>query len=190
MPVQHINRRGDTYYLHQGTTKTGKPKWFFSKKAEGTLAETIPAGYEVYENHDALVFLRVIVPVLVTKAEIKTVEEGVRKLAKLRFFLVEAKGESIIVYTAEEDKSFVQDMLAAGFGITPGKYDSFMQKSLRYMPMMRFTLIDEIERLYTVERWCYRGAINDWIHLSRGELSVIVKKYTPHLGKESFYDLM
>ena len=27
--VQHVNRKGDRYYLHQGRTKTGKPKYFF-----------------------------------------------------------------------------------------------------------------------------------------------------------------
>ena len=67
MPIQHVNRKGDTYFLHESTTKTGKPKWFFSKKREGNLAEAIPEGYEIYENHNAQVFLRVIVPTLVTK---------------------------------------------------------------------------------------------------------------------------
>ena len=102
MPIQHINRKGDTYFLHESTTKTGKPKWFFSKKTEGNLAEAIPAGYEIYENHNAQVFLRIIVPTLVTKSEIETVEKGVRKLAKLRYFLVEAKSDSIIVFVANQ----------------------------------------------------------------------------------------
>ena len=43
MPITHTNAKGKTYYLHQGTTKTGKPKYHFSMQSEGTLAETIPA---------------------------------------------------------------------------------------------------------------------------------------------------
>jgi len=192
MPIKHINRKGDIYFLHESTTKTGKPKWFFSKKAEGNLAEVVPAGYEIYENHNAQVFLRVIVPMLVTKSDIETVEEGVRKHAKLRFFLVEAKGESIIVFVANQNTDFLEGAVASRFGITDReKFASTMQGNLTYMPMMRFSLVEEKTRRFFVERWCFRGSIDDWFPLTgTGDLSKMVKKYAPHLGKESFYELM
>ena len=44
MPVTHVNRKRDTYYLHAGKTKTGKPKYWFSKSTEGDLVESIPEG--------------------------------------------------------------------------------------------------------------------------------------------------
>ena len=53
MPVTHVNRKRDTYYLHAGKTKAGKPRYWFSKSTEGDLVETLPEGYEVYENPDA-----------------------------------------------------------------------------------------------------------------------------------------
>jgi hypothetical protein len=53
VPITHTNAKGKTYYLHQGTTKTGKPKYHFSMQSEGTLAESIPAGFEIYENPNA-----------------------------------------------------------------------------------------------------------------------------------------
>jgi len=56
--VTHTNRKGKTYYLHQGVTKTGKPRYFLSPNSEGTLAETLPEGLEIYENPNAQVFLR------------------------------------------------------------------------------------------------------------------------------------
>ena len=31
MPVTHVNRKQDTYYLHVGRTKTGKPRYWFSE---------------------------------------------------------------------------------------------------------------------------------------------------------------
>src|SRR4051812_17648139 len=66
MPFTHTNRRGQTYYLHAGTTRTGKPRYWFSMKDVGDLVEAIPADHEVYENPDAQVFLRKAVPQLVT----------------------------------------------------------------------------------------------------------------------------
>jgi hypothetical protein len=69
MPIQYVNRKGDTYFLYESRTKTGKSKWFFSRKTEGKLAQVIPAGYEIYENHNAQVFLRIIVPLLVIQGD-------------------------------------------------------------------------------------------------------------------------
>ena len=192
MPIQYVNRKGDTYCLHESRTKTGKPKWFFSKKTEGTLAEAIPAGYEIYENHNAQVFLRIIVPTLVTKEEIETVEKGVRKLAKLRYFLVEAKSDSIIVFVANQQGGFLEESVASRFGITDReKLASSMQGFLTYMPMMRFSLVDEKRRQFAVERWCFLGSIDDWFPLGgSGDLSTMVEKYAPRLGDESFFELM
>ena len=59
MPITHVNVKGKTYYLHQGTTKTGKPKYHFAMKREGNLADSIPEGFEIYENPNTQVFLQV-----------------------------------------------------------------------------------------------------------------------------------
>src|ERR1700752_3044597 len=74
VPITHTNAKGKTYYLHQGTTKTGKPKYHFSMQSEGTLAKSIPAGFEIYENPNAQVFLRRIPPKIITDEERKVVE--------------------------------------------------------------------------------------------------------------------
>jgi hypothetical protein len=70
MAIEHINRKGKTYYLHEGKTKTGKPKYFFSMKSEGNLVNKMPEGYEIYENPNAQVFLRKIQPQIVTPEEV------------------------------------------------------------------------------------------------------------------------
>ena len=57
VPITYTNAKGKTYYLHQGTTKTGKPKYYFSMESEGHLAASIPVGFEIYENPNAQVFL-------------------------------------------------------------------------------------------------------------------------------------
>ena len=53
VPITHTNAKSKTYYLHQGTTKTGKPKYYFSMESNGELAESIPVGFEIYENPKA-----------------------------------------------------------------------------------------------------------------------------------------
>jgi len=40
MSVKHVNRKRDTYFLHEGKTKTGKPKYFFSKESEGIIGSS------------------------------------------------------------------------------------------------------------------------------------------------------
>ena len=37
MPVTHVNRKREAYFLHEGMTKAGKPKYFFSKDSAGEL---------------------------------------------------------------------------------------------------------------------------------------------------------
>jgi hypothetical protein len=192
MTIQYVNRRGDTYFLHRGQTKTGKPKWFFSTKQAGELASAIPEGFEIYENYDAQVFLRKIVPRLVTEEEVATVEKGIRTLAKLSYFVTEVKEGSIIVYLPNDNTAFPENSISTRFGIR----DSAalwreMQRFLTYSPMMRFTLVDQQQRQFAVDRWCFLGSIDDWFPLAgSGELSKLVKKYVPHLGQESFFELM
>ncbi len=186
MPVTYVNRKQDTYYLHVGRTKTGKPRYWFSTKADGDLVESIPEGYEIYENPDAQVFLRKIVPQLVTPAEVTVVEEGLKRFAPKQNCLVDVQGKQIVVYHAERVSL---DLEGFGFGLT--ELPTFNR---RYMKVMRFTLVDEKDRTFRVQRWCFRGSIDRWIDLwesrSEGKLSDLVKRFCPHIGQESFYELM
>jgi hypothetical protein len=62
---------------------------------------------------------------------------------------------------------------------------------MRYETSLRFILVDPDERRFEVERFCYIGGVDDWIYLDGpDELERLVRKYTQHLGKESFYDLL
>ena len=156
MPVTHVNLKRDTYYLHAGKTKTGNPRYWFSKTTEGDLVETIPQGYEVYENPDAQVFLRKIVPQLVTPFEVAVVEEGLKRYAPGQNCLVDVQGEQIVVYHAEQVSL---DLERFGFGVT--ELPTFNR---RYMKVMRFTLVDEKDRTFRVQRWCFRAV--SYTHLT------------------------
>jgi hypothetical protein len=54
--------------------------------------------------------------------------------------------------------------------------------------------VDEKDRTFRAQRWCFRGSIDDWIDLwqsgASGKLAALVKKFCPHIGQESFYELM
>ena len=93
MPVTHVNRYRDMYYLHVGRTKTGKPRYWFSTKADGDLVDAIPEGYEVYENPDARVYLRKKPPQIVTPEEVAVVKHGLERYAAGQKCIVDVRKE-------------------------------------------------------------------------------------------------
>ena len=192
--IEYINRRKQTYYLYEGKTKTGKPKYFFSRKKEGNSVDTIPDGYEIYENPNSQVFLRKIPVQVISLEEIETVKVGIKQYLKASDFIVDVKGKNIVVYLCDQNVDLsMKIMEAMTFPNTPDflrDRDSFAF-SLSYSPMMQFVLDDIESRSFTVERWCFRGFIDGWIPLdSSTNLENLVQTYGAHLGKESFYELM
>ena len=107
MSISYVNRKEKTYYLHIGKTKSGKNKYYFSTKTDGTLAETIPEGYEIYENPNAQVFLRTIQPKLITDAERTIVEKGIKTYSKIKGYQIDIKGKNITIYTADQNERWV-----------------------------------------------------------------------------------
>src|SRR5712692_6104064 len=110
VPITHTNAKGKTYYLHQGTTKTGKPKYYFSMESNGALAESMPEGFEIYENSNAQVFLRRIPPKIITDEERRVVEAGMRTSADVKDYKIDVKGNVIAIYTADQDIDTLADL--------------------------------------------------------------------------------
>lgn len=191
MPITHVNAKGKTYYLHQGTTKTGKPKYHFAMKNEGNLADSIPDGFEIYENPNAQVFLRRIPPKIITDGERQLVEDGMRKYASMQDYKIDVRGKAIVVYTADQDVDTLAELfkdfhpnLSANT-----KLMTTLRGVIQYSPMMQFILDDKEQRLFTAQRYCFRGSIDDWIDIDYGKLTNLVNKYVKHLGNESYFEL-
>ena len=91
MSITHVNAKSKIYYLHQGVTKTGKPKYDFAMKSEGTLADSITEGFETLEHPNAHVFLRRIPPKIITDEERQIVEAVTRKHASVRDYKIDTK---------------------------------------------------------------------------------------------------
>ena len=85
MPITYTNRKGATYTLCQGVTKTGKPRYTFVRDPQGKRAlETIPDGYEISESVNGVVSLVKSHPQKLLPQEIAAVEQAVRQHPKAR----------------------------------------------------------------------------------------------------------
>ncbi len=189
--IEHINRRNKKFYLYQGTTKLGNPKYFFSSKPDGNPVDVIPDSYEIYENPNAQVFLRKIPPQIITPEEIEIVKSGVKKYAKIDYFMIDVKVKNIIIYMPDQNLEQLLEIVSSYHGNNSLRAKNAVAFSLSYSPMMQFVLEDVQTREFTIERWCFRGSVDDWIPLSQSSnLKELVKNYVCHLGKDSFYDLM
>jgi hypothetical protein len=192
VPITHTNAKGQTFSLHQGTTKTGKPKYYFAMQGEGTLAESIPAGYEIYENPNAQVFLRRIPPKIITDEECQIVDEGMRKYATVKDYKIDVKGNAILIYTAEQDI----EALANIFKDThPDPLENVelmttLRQVIHFSPMLVFQLVDGTRRTFQTQRYCFLGSVDDWIEIGKpGALSTLVRRYVKHLGQDSYVEL-
>lgn len=190
MTVTHTNRRGNTYYLHQGKTKSGNPKYFFALRDEGDLVDDIPAGYEVYENPNAQVFLRRVPAKIVTDEEVAVVKAGMQQFCRLKQYIVDVKKEAILIYTPDQDVDLLTETLDIFSSFQRTRARAMLERALSYSPVLKFVLADKEKRLFTAWRYCYLGSIDDWIPIDIADvLSKLVAKYVKHVGQETFYDL-
>ena len=192
MSITYTNAKGQTYFLHQGRTKTGKPTYYFALKREGPLADSIPDGYEMYENPHAQVFLRRIPPQLITDEERQIVADGMRKYGSVEAYRIDVKGKAIVIYLADQGEADLARIFQ-GYPYSPAEKERIMKvlrQQLHYSPMLQFILADEKPRRFWPQRYCFRGSIDDWIGIGLPDtLSNVVKMYVKHLGNESYFEL-
>ena len=200
MAVQFTNRIGKQYYLREGKTKTGKSRYFFSaqQQGKGEVVDQIPAGYEIYEHpENAQVFLRKIRPQLISDLERQLVEKAVKALRRSKRYIIDRKDEYITIYESSADvenvKKIVSDFLKSAplrSGITADDAINMLVGG-NYTAMLRFHLENREQRTFTVERFCFRGAIDDWIYLDGPEnLKTLIDKYIKLLGTDDFFDVL
>jgi hypothetical protein len=190
--VQHTNRRGQTFYLHEGAPRAGKPNYYFSLSAKGSPVDAVPDGYEVYEHPRGQVFLRKVRARAVSDGEIALVEREIRRHAHLRNSRVDARGRLITVYIPDqEEENSLAELLEEVAGGRRVDIPAIVTRGRRLSPEFRLKLIDEQRRLFLPQRYCYLGSIDDWIRIGDpGRLRDLVRTYAPHLGKNSWLDLI
>ncbi|MGM0843701.1 MAG: hypothetical protein ACQEUT_01900 [Bacillota bacterium] len=176
MPLSYKNFKGDTYYLHSKLTKKGNTAYHFSKQAKGAAElRELPEGFEIYEEPNGKVYLRKKTKEYFHEDEIRVIQKGLETHSEIKDFKLDIKKNMVFVFTADEE-----------LPIPPLLVDKYKQ----YDTQLRFVLIDEEERIFEVERFCYLGDIEDWIYIDNSaDLESLVQEYAQHLGQDSFYDL-
>jgi hypothetical protein len=194
MPITYTNRKGFTYYLCRGETKTGKPRYYFAREIKGEPAKEIPAGYTISESVNGIVSLVKYRPSQILPEEIKAVEAAVARHPKAHNYRVNAKHNRIDIY--ERVGPDAEDLVAAflGQGLDdPGlarRLQAEQERFSQFTPVLRFILIEAERRTFGVQRMCYLGSIDDWIDLgAMGVVAELTRDLIPRLGTDRFFEL-
>jgi len=194
--LSHTNRHGVTWYLHEGRTKTGKPRYYVAKQVGEGARAGMPEGFEFTESINGVVSVRRIDPSR-REAPPKHVEQVRREVARwphLRHHEGESRDGTIVIHEPESGvPDGKMDRLAQMLGLTPETLQQRLDGAgprVRYAPVMRFFPDDPRKAdVYAVERMTYRGE-GGWWSLSRGRLKKLVRRYVRHIGTEEFFDLL
>ncbi|MBA3397211.1 MAG: hypothetical protein H0T89_31585 [Deltaproteobacteria bacterium] len=192
-PLSYTNRRGQVYYLHAGTTKTGKRRYFVAKTVGKDVLAEVPAGFEIVESINGVVSIRRIDPNARSDpdTDLARVRAELARHAHLRRHRADVvKGEIMVFEPVGGLPDDLADYLVASLQLTPGQLERRrpeLEKGLRYTPVMRFAPIDG---RYALFRMTYRGdgGWSRWA-LDRGRLEDLASKYLKQIGTPGFFEL-
>ncbi len=197
MPITYTNRKGITYTLCHGTTKTGKPRYYFTRapKDQDLVLDTIPDGREISESVNGVVSLVKSRAQQITPAEVASVRTALEHHVKGHRYLVDAKADQILVYEqvgadADEILDGMSQLLGSNLEIAAQHLREITTARAQYTPVLRFMLIDAEQRTFAVERMCYRGSWEGWLDIYRnGDIDTLTKELIPMLGTDDFFEL-
>jgi len=194
MPITYTNRKGFTYFLNKGVTKTGKPRYYFARERKGEPVEEIPQGYQIEESVNGIVSLVKARRQLILPEESASVEAALQRHPKARNYRVAVKDKQVVIYErigldADEMIRIFEESFPVLLG-TRKKLEEESNRSAQFTPVMRFILDDPETRKYHAERWCYSGSIDDWIYAGHsGKIEQLAKELTPKLGTDAFFEI-
>lgn len=193
--LSYTNRVGATYYLHEGKTKTGRPRYFAAKTVrEGAIA-AMPSGYEFSESINGVVSVRRADTAVsrISQTDLAMVRAELSRHEHLRRHRAEVVKGEIVIFEPMGGISFdaVAEMARSPFvspnGLKAQQLESTMVPK-RYDPVLKFVPAEEPHH-YVVHRMTYRGD-GGWSYpLTIDPLRKVVKKYIRHVGTEGFFEL-
>jgi hypothetical protein len=174
--LPYISRKGRPYYLRRTFTKKGRPRYVFSRKPSRNAIRKVPPGYRIVESVNGVVSLARVGPSPIAPEEVQAVRAALRRHPRLARYALEARGKALIVFEPIGGLDECGELRFA--------------RKVQYTPVFRFTLVDPVKREYLAERMCYRSWVDGWLSLNDvGTLRELSRRYLPHLGRESFYEL-
>jgi hypothetical protein len=194
MAVSYTNRKGFTFYLCQGVTKAGKPRYFFAREIKGEPVERIPDGYTITESVNGVVSLSKMQASQLREEEINAVKAAVARHPKRKRYRVNARPKRIEIYEAvgPDYTDLIADFLPlVPLPPSPGTVNQLvarLERHQKFSVVLRFTLIDSEQRTFAAERMCYLGSIDDFINIGYGPLEPMASDRIATLGTEEFFE--
>src|SRR5215471_19583373 len=196
MPVSYTNRKGVTYMLYRGHTRTGKPRYYFGRPGQGRGEPVVelPPGFTISESVNGVVSLVKDRPALIQPEEVAAVSTAVQQHPEAHRYRVAVKGKRIEVYEqiGPDYNELVSELHIPGLS-RPGLAEELRaleERHAHYTPVLRFTLLDPMQRRFGSERMSSLGSIDDWLELGqKGPVAKLARALIPTLGTEQFYEL-
>jgi hypothetical protein len=196
MPISYTNRKGLTYTLYRGQTKTGKPRYYFGRagQGQGEPVTEIPPGFSISESVNSVVSLVKDRPSLIQPEEVAAIEEAVQQHPEARRYRVAVKHDRIEVYERiGPDYEALLGELHMAHLARPGLAEWLQaeeERYARYEPVLRFILLDPTRRRFGAQRMCYLESIDGWLELVQtGPVATLARALIPTLGTDQFYEL-
>jgi hypothetical protein len=195
MPIAYNNRKGHTYYLCQGMTKTGKLRYYFTREPRDDVPDQIPEGYRISESVNGVVSLVKDRPQLILPQEVASVEAALDRHPKGHDYRVAVQRNQVMIYErlgpdVESLSAIVEKLSLLPLGILKRRVQDQLDQMARFSPVMRFILVDPKERTFKVERWSYFSDVEDWIDIDEsGRLDKLARRLIPKLGTDDFFEL-
>ena len=184
------NRMGITYYLHEGRTKTGKPRYFFAKTIGDSALGAMPEGFEVSESINGVVSVRRRTPgaTAVPAADVTAVEAALARHPHLNGYVARAVGSAVVIFEPHPRPGELRELAQrSGLGLRAEVFMKDRMKHAQYTPVMKF---EREGTEYVVLRMTYRGKGGWSWPLQSGKLDNLARKFVPSIGTEAFFELM
>jgi hypothetical protein len=196
MAVSYTNRKGLTYTLYRGQTRTGKPRYYFGREGQGQgePVTELPPGFTISESVNGVVSLVKDRPSPIQPEEVTAIEAAVRQHPEARHYRVAVKHNRIEIYEqvgpdydALLGALHIPNLSSAGLA---ERLQAVEERYTRYTPVLRFILLDPKRRLFSAQRWCYLGSIDGWLELRQtGPVATLARALIPTLGTDRFFEL-
>ena len=193
MSITYTNRKGFTFHLCKGKTKTGKPRYFFARDLKGESVERIPDGYAISESVNGVVSLVKARLGLIQSREVAIVETVLKRHPKSGNYRVNVKRDRIEIY--ERVGLDASDLTRiAGIGILDPemreRIDNEMDRYSQFTPVLRLIIRDTDARIFSAQRMCHRSWVDGWLDLrDSGKIEPLARRLIPTLGTDAFFEL-
>jgi len=187
LSLKYINRKGKTYFLHEGKTKKGNSRYFFSQSENFALNE-IPKGYQIYENPNAQVFLRRIQPKLINKVEEALVKEVLKELIERKYCRITVEKSDITIYWADHNVERMRDIWINTPRAQKEGIEVLIDQEITYSPVIILTLQAPKERLFILKMPDFEGVNMPWKVVGNPvSLETLISNVMDKIDIETYY---